>query len=50
MGEAVVVAEALAVSGAEVAFDVVPGVPSGTAVPAYAGVPLGSAPWAPGSG
>ncbi|MHA6785516.1 uroporphyrinogen-III synthase [Pseudonocardia saturnea] len=38
-----VVQEALAVSGAEVAFDVIPGVPSGTAVPAYAGVPLGSA-------
>ena len=38
-----VVAEAVAVAGAEVAFDVVPGVPSGTAVPAYAGVPLGSA-------
>jgi uroporphyrinogen III methyltransferase/synthase len=38
-----VVAEAVAVAGAEVAFDVVPGVPAGTAVPAYAGVPLGSA-------
>ena len=32
-----VVAEALAVSAAGVPFDVVPGVPSGTAVPAYAG-------------
>ncbi|MDT7705088.1 MAG: uroporphyrinogen methyltransferase / synthase [Pseudonocardiales bacterium] len=38
-----VVQEALAVAGAEVAFDVIPGVPAGTAVPAYAGVPLGSA-------
>ncbi len=38
-----VVAEAIAVADAEVAFDVVPGVPAGTAVPAYAGVPLGSA-------
>jgi uroporphyrinogen III methyltransferase/synthase len=38
-----VVQEAIAVAAAEVAFDVVPGVPAGTAVPAYAGVPLGSA-------
>jgi uroporphyrinogen III methyltransferase / synthase len=38
-----VVAEARAVAAAEVAFDVVPGIPAGTAVPAYAGVPLGSA-------
>ncbi len=38
-----VVQEALAVAGAEVAFDIIPGVPAGTAVPAYAGVPLGSA-------
>ncbi|MBV9315285.1 MAG: bifunctional uroporphyrinogen-III C-methyltransferase/uroporphyrinogen-III synthase [Pseudonocardia sp.] len=37
-----VVAEALEVSRAEVPFDVVPGVPTGTAVPAYAGVALGS--------
>jgi uroporphyrinogen III methyltransferase / synthase len=38
-----VVQEARAVAAAGVAFDVVPGVPAGTAVPAYAGVPLGSA-------
>ncbi|HEY6424140.1 MAG TPA: bifunctional uroporphyrinogen-III C-methyltransferase/uroporphyrinogen-III synthase [Pseudonocardiaceae bacterium] len=37
-----VVAEALAVARSSVPFDVVPGVPAGTAVPAYAGVPLGS--------
>ena len=37
-----VVAEALAVTRTSVPFDVVPGVPPGTAVPAYAGVPLGS--------
>ncbi|MGH4014174.1 MAG: uroporphyrinogen-III synthase [Pseudonocardiaceae bacterium] len=37
-----VVAEALAVAHTSVPFEVVPGVPSGTAVPAYAGVPLGS--------
>jgi uroporphyrinogen III methyltransferase/synthase len=38
-----VVQEAVAVAAADVAFDIVPGVPAGTAVPAYAGVPLGSA-------
>jgi uroporphyrinogen III methyltransferase/synthase len=38
-----VVAEARAVAEAGIAFDVVPGVPSGTAVPTYAGVALGSA-------
>ena len=38
-----VVIEAIAVAGSEVAFDVLPGVPAGTAVPAYAGVALGSA-------
>ncbi|NMH98005.1 uroporphyrinogen-III synthase [Pseudonocardia acidicola] len=38
-----VVQEALAVARAGVPFDVIPGVPAGTAVPAYAGVPLGSA-------
>lgn len=37
-----VVAETLAVARSSVPFEVVPGVPSGTAVPAYAGVPLGS--------
>lgn len=37
-----VVAETLAVAKAGVPFDVVPGVPAGTAVPAYAGVALGS--------
>jgi uroporphyrinogen III methyltransferase/synthase len=38
-----VVQEAIAVAAAAVPFDIVPGVPAGTAVPAYAGVPLGSA-------
>jgi uroporphyrinogen III methyltransferase/synthase len=38
-----VVIEALEVSGSGVPFDVVPGVPATTAVPAYAGVALGSA-------
>ncbi len=38
-----IVAEALAVSATGTPFDVVPGVPSSTAVPAYAGVALGSA-------
>jgi uroporphyrinogen III methyltransferase / synthase len=38
-----VVQEAIAVAAAQVPFDIVPGVPAGTAVPAYAGVPLGSA-------
>ncbi|MHA6792553.1 uroporphyrinogen-III synthase [Pseudonocardia bannensis] len=38
-----VVQEALAVAKSGLPFDVVPGVPAGTAVPAYAGVPLGSA-------
>ncbi len=38
-----VVREALAVARTSVPFDVVPGVPTGIAVPAYAGVPLGSA-------
>jgi uroporphyrinogen III methyltransferase/synthase len=37
-----VVQEALAIAKAGLPFDVVPGVPTGTAVPAYAGVPLGS--------
>jgi uroporphyrinogen III methyltransferase/synthase len=37
-----VVAEALAVARTSVSFEVVPGVPLGTSVPAYAGVPLGS--------
>jgi uroporphyrinogen III methyltransferase/synthase len=37
-----VVAEALAVARTSVPFEVVPGVPAGTAVPAFAGVPLGS--------
>jgi uroporphyrinogen III methyltransferase / synthase len=37
-----VVQEAVAVAAAGVPFDVLPGVPSGTAVPAYAGVPIGS--------
>ncbi|MEQ3550418.1 bifunctional uroporphyrinogen-III C-methyltransferase/uroporphyrinogen-III synthase [Pseudonocardia nematodicida] len=38
-----VVAEAMSVSASGVPFDVVPGVPASTAVPAYAGVALGSA-------
>ncbi len=38
-----IVAEALAVSASGTPFDVVPGVPASTAVPAYAGVALGSA-------
>jgi uroporphyrinogen III methyltransferase/synthase len=38
-----VVTEAVEVARAEVAFDVIPGVPASTAVPSYAGVPLGSA-------
>jgi uroporphyrinogen III methyltransferase/synthase len=38
-----IVAEAVAVAAGDVPFDVVPGVAAGTAVPAYAGVPLGSA-------
>jgi uroporphyrinogen III methyltransferase/synthase len=37
-----VVKEALAVTRSSVGFDVVPGVAIGTAVPAYAGVPLGA--------
>jgi uroporphyrinogen III methyltransferase/synthase len=37
------VREALAVSRAGVPFDIVPGVPAGIGVPAYAGVPVGSA-------
>ncbi|MBB4962771.1 uroporphyrinogen-III synthase [Saccharothrix violaceirubra] len=37
-----VVKEANAVSKTTIAFDVVPGVPAGTAVPAYAGVALGA--------
>src|SRR3954454_1023165 len=37
-----VVKEALAVTRSSVGFDVVPGVAVGTAVPAYAGVPLGA--------
>ncbi|HEY4004646.1 MAG TPA: bifunctional uroporphyrinogen-III C-methyltransferase/uroporphyrinogen-III synthase [Pseudonocardia sp.] len=38
-----VVAEAVEVAASPVPFDVVPGVPASVAVPAYAGVPLGSA-------
>ncbi|MDQ3455851.1 MAG: uroporphyrinogen-III synthase [Actinomycetota bacterium] len=38
-----VVREALAVARTSVPLDVVPGVPAGTAVPAYAGIPVGSA-------
>src|SRR5262245_52637193 len=37
-----VVAEVQAVARTAVPFEVVPGVPAGTAVPAFAGVPLGS--------
>jgi uroporphyrinogen III methyltransferase/synthase len=37
-----VVREAQAVAKSSIAFDVVPGVPAGTAVPAYAGVALGA--------
>lgn len=38
-----VVSEALAVAADDVTYDVVPGVPAATAVPAYAGIPLGPA-------
>src|SRR5690606_4799436 len=38
-----VVQGAIAVAAAKVPFDVVPGGPAGTAVPTYAGVPLGAA-------
>ena len=41
--QSAVVAETQAVAKSSVAFDVVPGVPAGTAVPAYAGIALGSA-------
>ncbi|MBA2308231.1 MAG: uroporphyrinogen-III synthase [Pseudonocardiales bacterium] len=38
-----VVAEARDVAATDLRFDVVPGLPAGTAVPSYAGVPLGAA-------
>jgi uroporphyrinogen III methyltransferase/synthase len=38
-----VVAEVRHVAATDVRFDVVPGLPAGTAVPSYAGVPLGAA-------
>jgi uroporphyrinogen III methyltransferase / synthase len=40
--QAAVVAETQAVSRTTIAFDVIPGVSAGTAVPAYAGIALGS--------
>src|SRR5690606_9897821 len=41
--DAVVTEASCVATGSEIPFDVVPGVPSATAVPSYAGIPLGSA-------
>ncbi len=43
MGTDSVIAELTAIARTQVHFEIVPGVPAGSAVPAYAGIPVGSA-------